>query len=283
VRAPGPARRAPLPLGLAAALLASACLLAPAAEAAPLPRGSRIAVLVYERNPAGTDRGLGAAESLVKGELVRAGYRLVDPARLERIRREKAALAALEGNVEAILALSKQYGVGTFVRGRATRGAVLNDLGVYTGTATLSVQVYRGDGRYLFADAVTGKEIGATAEEASQKALLAAARRMARGLLTGCPSGGGSAGLETPGLAEGTRIPVRVEGAGTLLAADRAREILASVRGVRAAHVERVEGAASLLAVVFEGTAAQLAERIAAGGALVVVGPEGTGLRLRLP
>ncbi len=156
-----------------------------------LPKGKTIAVLVRSNS----SQHARSAEAILINGLIQGGYKAVDRDRLESIRQNKAAALALEGDVDAILKLSQAYGFNVLVSGRATiHTPVKNEFGLFTATAVVSVTACQGgDGRQLFADTSTAKEVGYTGDEAGQKALEAAARQAARAMTEGAPSGGGAA------------------------------------------------------------------------------------------
>ncbi len=143
---------------------------------AGLPHGGRVAVMFNNH----------LAEAKVMDELINAGYNVVDKAQLDRIRRSRAAILALQGKAEAIMRLGRLYRIAYFVKGRARVGeARENEFGLYTATASLSIQAYRTrDARFLLSKAFSAKAIGYTPSEAQRKALLKAAS-MAGAYLTG--------------------------------------------------------------------------------------------------
>ena len=174
------------------ALLAAVLILFPNTgdAAGPLPRGKTIAVIV---------RGASAqqarsAEAILISSLIQGGYKAVDQDRLETIRKNKAAVLALDGDVDAILKLSQTYGFNVLVSGRATvHTPVKNEFGLFTATAVVSLTACQGsDGRQLFAETASAKEVGYTGDEAGQKAIEAAARQASRALIEGGSSGGGA-------------------------------------------------------------------------------------------
>lgn len=156
----------------------------------PLPKGKTIAVIVR----GASSQQSRSAEAILISSLIQGGYKAVDQDRLETIRKNKAAVLALDGDVDAILKLSRTYGFNILVSGRATVHApVKNEFGLFTATAVVSVTACQGaDGRQLFADTASAKEIGYTGDEAGQKAIEAAARQAARAMIEGGSSGGGT-------------------------------------------------------------------------------------------
>jgi len=108
--------------------------LLPSGEArAELPKGKTIAVLVK-----GTSHAPLARSILIRA-LLDEGYKAVDEKQLERIRQNKAAILALEGNVEAIMALGRTFGFSVLLSGSvAVPSPVRNEFGLFTATATVS-------------------------------------------------------------------------------------------------------------------------------------------------
>ncbi|MDR2180690.1 MAG: hypothetical protein LBP21_10310 [Synergistaceae bacterium] len=142
-----------------------------ASRSAPLPKKGLIAVLV--KGP--SERHVESALSIMIQQLTSKGYKIVDQNKLTQIRRSKAAQFALEGNVDAIMKLSSQYGISTTVTVTVTAGEpVENEFKLQTGTASAAVRAISSGGVMLYGDTVSGKQVGYTPDEASQKALEAA-------------------------------------------------------------------------------------------------------------
>lgn len=139
---------------------------------AAIPKKGSVAVLV--KGPSAQHAA--SAASIVTQQLIAKGYKVVDPQKLESIRRSKAAALALDGNVEAIMKLGKQYGFSTMVAVQVQAGnPVINEFKLYTGTASAAVMVTGSNGAQLYADTVSGKQVGYSPDEARQKSLEAAA------------------------------------------------------------------------------------------------------------
>jgi hypothetical protein len=142
-----------------------------APRSAPLPKKGSIAVLVSGSSPHYAESAL----SIMIQQLTAKGYKIADQNKLAQIRRSKAAQYALEGNVDAIMKLSSQYGISTTVTVTATVGEPMeNEFKLYTGTASAAVRAISSGGVMLYGDTVSGKQVGYTPDEASQKALEAA-------------------------------------------------------------------------------------------------------------
>ena len=142
-----------------------------ALRSAPLPKKGSIAVLVNGSSPQHAESAL----SIMIQQLTAKGYKIVDQNKLAQIRRSKAAQYALEGNVDAIMKLSSQYGISTTVTVTVTAGEpVENEFKLQTGTASAAVRAISSGGVMLYGDTVSGKQVGYTPDEASQKALEAA-------------------------------------------------------------------------------------------------------------
>ncbi|WP_347712477.1 hypothetical protein [uncultured Fretibacterium sp.] len=145
--------------------------LTPGAAHAALPNGS-IAVLVKSASP----QEAAQTASVFTRQLLAKGYKVVDPKKLEAIRRSKAAALALDGNVDAIMKLGRQYGFSTMITAQVEAGSpVLNEFQLYTGTSSVAVMVTASNGSQIYADTVAGKQVGYTPSEAKQKSLEAAA------------------------------------------------------------------------------------------------------------
>ena len=154
---------------LLAALL---CLLGATCVCAELPKGS---IAVLTKGPSAQHSA--SVASIISSELIAKGHQVVDPKRLDAIRRNKAAALALEGNVDAIIKLSQQYGFSTMITAQLQAGKpVLNEFQLYTGTSSLAVMTTTSGGQVIYADTVMGKQVGYTPDEAAQKSIEAAAR-----------------------------------------------------------------------------------------------------------
>ena len=207
-------------------------------HAAAIPSGKTIAVVIYEttRDLYNPGKGIGAAESIVKRELLAGGYPVVNEAQLEKIKRSKAAALALQGDAEAIMRLGKSYNVKILLRGQASMHEPrLNEFQLYTATANISVQAYStANGKYIFSDTVMAKEVGYTADEAREKALAAAAQIMAQNIIRGEGSAGG-VGSDSGPVGPAGAITLVVTGISSF---SQANEILAAVQ-----HTSRVSEA----------------------------------------
>jgi hypothetical protein len=138
----------------------------------PLPKRGNIAVLVDGWSP----QHNASTAALVVQRLTKGGYKVVDQNKLAAIRQSKAAVAALDGDIGAIVKLSSQYGVGTTITISAEAGQPRrNEFGLYTGTASVAVMAVTSGGKMIFSDTVRGKQVGYTPDEAAQKAIEAAA------------------------------------------------------------------------------------------------------------
>jgi nucleoside diphosphate kinase len=147
-----------------------------APRSAPLPKKGSIAVLV--KGP--SEQHAESALSIMIQQLTAKGYKIVDQNKLAQIRRSKAAQYALEGNVDAIMKLSSQYGISTTVTVTVTAGRpVENEFKLLTGTASAAVRAVSSGGVMLYGDTISGKQVGYTPDEASQKALEAAVKTAA--------------------------------------------------------------------------------------------------------
>ena len=138
----------------------------------PLPKAGSIAVLVKGIS----DHHNATVAAIVSQRLVAKGYKIVDEEKLAAIRQNKVAIAALNGDVDAIIRLSSQYGVGTTITINAEVGQpVVNEFDLMTGTASVAVMAVTSGGKIVYSDTVQGKQVGYTYDEAAQKSIEAAA------------------------------------------------------------------------------------------------------------
>jgi len=115
--------------------------------------------------------------AILTRELIGKGYKVVDLDTLAAIKRNKTSALALDGNVDAIMKLGKQYGFSTMITAQLQAGQpVLNEFKLYTGTSSLAVMVMSSGGQMIYADTVMGKQVGYTPDEAAQKSIESAAK-----------------------------------------------------------------------------------------------------------
>ena len=143
-----------------------------------LPKRGDIGVVVD-----GTDTmHVSTTEAMIIQELVDHGYRVVDEKKIKAMRmaaaRAQAARYAFEGNIAALLKVNGHYTAAATVCAKVRAGQpVRNELGVYTGTATISLLAVTSRGTKLGGDMAQGKALGYTVEEAQQNAINEAVRK----------------------------------------------------------------------------------------------------------
>ena len=144
-------------------------------ERSVLPRRGDIAVIVT-----GDDaQHVKITESIIVEMLANNGYRVVDEAKMRKIRqaaaRAKAARYALEGNVDAILKINANYSAAATVVARVQAGyPVVNEFGLYTGTSSVALMAVTSGGKKLGGKTSMGKQVGYTEHEAQYKSISAA-------------------------------------------------------------------------------------------------------------
>jgi hypothetical protein len=138
---------------------------------APLPKKGTIAVLVKGVS----EQHNASVAALVSQRLAANGYKIVDSQKLAAIRRSKAAMAALDGDVDALVRINSQYQVGTAITINAQAGrSVVNEFGLYTGTASVAIMAVSGS-NMVYSDTVQSKKVQYAPDEAAQAAIEAAA------------------------------------------------------------------------------------------------------------
>ncbi len=262
--------------GLLGAILAL-LVLGGGAGAESIPKGKAVAVVISETAGILSQAAVGTAETLVKRTLMENGYPVVNEAQLAKIRRSKAAALALDGNVDAILSLGKKYGVKVFISGKASmHEARQNEFGLYTGTAAIAVQAYSAtNGKYLFADTVMGKDLGYTPEEASQKALMAAARVMAENLVRGEGAAGNGVTGGDPATSASQTFMVVVTRVAGFHVANQILDACAHLPRTRSARITAFNGGTVTLEVLYQSTARDLADALSRRGLPMTI----TGVR----
>ena len=137
-----------------------------------LPNTGDIGVIVEGTNP----MHVATAEAMIIEELAANGYRVVDEARMKKLRaaatRAKAAQYALEGNVAAIMKLNGSYNATATIVARVQAGRpVVNEFKLYTATSSVAMIAVTSKGTKLGGKTAQGKSVGYTFEEAQQNAI----------------------------------------------------------------------------------------------------------------
>ncbi len=235
-------------------------LFSPSAAQSALPKKGTVALIVHEGSASldGSGQTLGTAEAKVLEILLQNGYSVVNPKRMEEIRRSKAARAALDGDVDAILRLGSQYGVGFFVSGRAKLPQPRqNEFGLFTATADIAVEAYStATGKYVFSGTASGKQLGYSAAEALEKALAEAARAVAASLV-------GTSSQETAGPAASATVCLILN---KVTAFSQINEVLETCRhlaGVVAAKATGYSGGVGQIELDYRGDLQELASSLA--------------------
>ena len=149
------------------------------AVAAVLPKKGDIAVLVYGPDP----QHVAIADAMIVDELVNHGYRVVDEARIQKIRaaaaRAKADQLAMQGNFGAIMKISAGYKASATVVANVRADIPrLNRAKLYTGTASVTLTAVTSGGIRLGGKTNNmdeGKKgVGYTPGEAMRKAIASA-------------------------------------------------------------------------------------------------------------
>ncbi len=167
-------------------------LLCFAADSYSAQRGSRITVFASDGNSVGGDVVLEqksgysrVAETIVKRELRKSGYKIVDAAMNNKLKNE-AVMALANGDPKRILAAVKKYQIDYIVNvSLSDKQAVVNDFGLYTSSVTVMIQVLSSKtAEYLFDDLYSAKAVGGTAEEATRLAIQKASERVCEIVIT---------------------------------------------------------------------------------------------------
>ena len=136
-----------------------------------LPRRGDVAVIVD-----GDDsQHIAIAEAMIIEELNSRGYRVVDEAKMKRIKmaaaRAKAAQYAWEGNIAGLLKLNGNYSVSATILARVrAEYPRLNEYELYTGTSSIVLMAVSG-AKKLGGRTAEGRAIGYSFEESMRKSL----------------------------------------------------------------------------------------------------------------
>lgn len=155
-------------------------------EAYAMRKGSRISVFASDGNSVGGDVVLEqksgysrVAETIVKRELRKSGYKIVDAALNNKIKNE-AVMALANGDPKRILEAVKKYQIDYIVNvSLSDRQAVVNDFGLYTSSVAVILQLLSNKtAEFIFDDLFSAKAVGGTAEEATRLAVQKASERI---------------------------------------------------------------------------------------------------------
>ncbi|QTX33279.1 hypothetical protein KAR29_05175 [Aminithiophilus ramosus] len=248
-------------------------LFSPSAAQSALPKKGTVALVLHEGSASldGSGQTLGTAEATVLEILLQNGYSVVNPRRMEEIRRSKAARAALDGDVDAILRLGSQYGVGFFVSGRAKLPQPRqNEFGLFTATADIAVEAYStATGKYVFSGTASGKQLGYSAGEALEKALTEAARAMAASLVGAPPQ-------ESAALSTSATVRLTLNKVTSFNQINEVLETCRHLAGVTSAKATGYSGGAGQIELDYRGDIQELGSSLAKRQnnlAVRVVGP----------
>ena len=170
----------PVSKRLVLALVLCSLFIASAPAFASLPKTGSIAILA--KGP--SEQHAASVASILTRQLTASGYKVVDPNTLAAIRRNRAAEAALRGDVNAIMNLGRQYGFSTMITAQLEAGEPMtNEFRLFTGTSSIAVMAMSSGGQMIYADTVMGRQVGYTSSEAAQKSIEAAAQLAVRRML----------------------------------------------------------------------------------------------------
>lgn len=142
-----------------------------------LPKTGDIAVIVEGPDP----QHRAMAEAYIIEELTSWGYRVVDEARMKKIRaaaaRAQAARYALAGNIDGILRINGSYNAAATIVANVRAGMPeRNEFKLFTGTASAAMIAVTSRGVKLGGKTAQGKAVGYTRDEAMLNALNAAVK-----------------------------------------------------------------------------------------------------------
>ena len=140
-------------------------------EQSILPKTGDIAVLVE-----GPDEHKSRVEANIINILTNRGYRVVEEAKMKKIRaaaaRAQAARYALQGEFDKVLRINASYSVAATIIATITpEEARENRIKLFTGTASVSIIGVKSNGVKLGGKTSVSKQIGYTQAEALRKAV----------------------------------------------------------------------------------------------------------------
>lgn len=166
-------------------------LLCLSAYAYAAPMRGRVAVFASDGNSVGGDIILEQksgysriAETIIKRELRKSGYTVVDAVLNGKLKNE-AVVALANGDPKLILGAVKKYQIDYIVNvSLSDKQAVVNDFGLYTSSVAVMMQALSNKtAEYIFDDLFSAKAVGGTAEEAIRLAVQKASARVCDSLI----------------------------------------------------------------------------------------------------
>lgn len=161
--------------GAAKRKISSSSSQASSSSSSVLPKRGDLAVMVEGDD----EQQVKIAETQIVNSLVAHGYRVVDEAKMKKMKaasvRAQAARLAMQGNYSAIFKLNASYSVaGTVVARVQASSPVQNQFKLYTGDATVAIMAATSGGVTLGGRSSMAKQVGYSAYEAQMRAIQAA-------------------------------------------------------------------------------------------------------------
>ena len=140
-----------------------------------LPKRGDIAIVVEGDD----EQHVRIAETKIIDSLIRHGYRVVDEKKMKAAKlaaaKAQAYRLAMQGNYDAIFKINTSYSVAATVLARVQAGqAWQNAMGIYSGTASVSILAVTSNGTRLGGRTATSKNFGGSEYEALMKCVEAA-------------------------------------------------------------------------------------------------------------
>lgn len=133
----------------------------------------------------GPTSGAALAAEIIRGSLARSGYKVLGSDVTRQILKARSRESTQPDSAE-VQKLSRKYKIGQYIDGTVSLlDAEKNTFDMYTGAATVSVNVYDSAGNTIYADSIMAKGVGITEDESQIKAVQKAASQIAGKLTAG--------------------------------------------------------------------------------------------------
>lgn len=132
----------------------------------------------------GNKMGSSTAETLITGQLVEAGYKVVDQNQVKEIRDSEKLRKAAEGDILAATEIATQFGADILISGQVNGDAIpviLNDkdTGLISFTGVLNIKAIKADnGEIILTETQNIKKPGISAEQAEKLAVTDAVKKL---------------------------------------------------------------------------------------------------------
>lgn len=141
----------------------------------------RIMIIIPERNLNKISHEV-IAETQLINSFVKAGYRIVDPNQVKKIRNSEKIKKLNEGNISIAREIAQEFGADIIISGRASSSEKGEIYGMISCGATVNIRAIKADsGEIIFAESSNAASTDLSKEMAAKKAIRAAGLILAEG------------------------------------------------------------------------------------------------------